>query len=72
MTPDYTWIVCHGPDGEVMGIVGCPVLDMSAEAVEARAKARREWLEARYPGPATGKDSEYVQRLAERKRQGGG
>jgi hypothetical protein len=69
MTHEYVWITCHGPDYEVMGAVGCPVQDMSPEAVEVRAQARREWLERRYPGPATGRDPEEVRLIAERKRQ---
>jgi hypothetical protein len=68
---DYSWIVCRGADGEVMGAVGMPVLDMSEEAVEARAHRRRAWLAARYPGPATGRDPEAVRLVAERKRKGG-
>ena len=71
MTSDYTWIVCRGPDGEIQGAVGMPALDMSPEAVEARAQARRESLERRYPGPATGRDPEEVRLIAERKRKEG-
>ncbi len=72
MTREYVWTVCRGPDGEVMGAVGMPVLDMSPEAVEARAQQYREWRDQMYPGPAIGRDPEAVRLIAERKREAGG
>lgn len=66
---EYTWIVCRSADGEVMGAVGRAVL--TPEEMEASALRRREWIERMYPGPATGRDPEYIRLLAERKRKGG-
>jgi len=67
MPREYTWLVCRGADGEVMGAVGMPVL--TSEETEALALRRREWRERMYPGPATGKDPEEVKLIAERKRK---
>jgi hypothetical protein len=69
LTREYVWTVCHGPDGEVMGAVGMPVL--TPEETEALALKRREWRDRMYPGPATGRDPEAVRLIAERKREGG-
>jgi len=67
LTREYTWLVCRGPDGEVQGAVGMPVL--TPEETEALDLKRREWLEQMYPGPAIGRDPEAVRLIAERKRQ---